>query len=356
MIELKTCPECGVPDYVTREHLWLDNGDIVQSRDEGHRVVFFESENIDPLFRKIEQIIGVPVDPIVITAVRREVRNYVSLLIPDEVKGLIRNKVVDVATIAQSLIDVAKMVGHGCQKIVGYRYEKDENDYYTVTVREPFSLPMQCGTLLGTTEAVAGVENTVTYEKLSEDTYKITTFPCPHPEEMKERLRLRRYRRRPGDRKQERCATCGGPRALGGYQWHLDRGVILNKASGRRMIITGPNELDVVFKELEQELGETIPNVVVEAQRRFAADGFYSLGDIEEVEDFGNRLALRGLGNLRDLQISGKGLRMRLENAVLHLMVVGMLQGVFDASRGVESRVEWELSEQGTLEVEIFSM
>jgi hypothetical protein len=353
MIDLKTCPECGVPDYVTREHLWLDNGDLVQSRDEGHRMIFFESENLDPLFRNIENIIGTPIEHMVITAVRREVRNYVSLLIPEEVKKLIHNKVIEVVPIAQSLIDVAKMVGHGHQEIVGYRYEKDENDYYTVTVSEPFSLPMECGVLVGTTEAVTDVENTVEYEQISENTYKITTVPCPHPEELKDRLWLQRYRRRSGGRELEKCPSCGSPKALGDYQWHLERGVILNKQSGRRMFIAGPNELDVIFGELERELGETIPRVVVEAQRRFAANGFYSLGDIQDVEEFGNQLALRGLGNLHDLKIGASGLSLRLDNAALPLLTVGMLQGTFDAARGVESRVEWELSDEGTLQVEV---
>ena len=60
--EAKLCPECGVPGYVVSEHVWLPSGAIVQNRDEKHRMVFFESENIDLLFRGIEEIIGVPIE------------------------------------------------------------------------------------------------------------------------------------------------------------------------------------------------------------------------------------------------------------------------------------------------------
>jgi hypothetical protein len=59
--EWEICPECGVPAYFTREHRWLDNGDIVHSRDMERRLVFIESENIDPLLHGIEDLIGVSI-------------------------------------------------------------------------------------------------------------------------------------------------------------------------------------------------------------------------------------------------------------------------------------------------------
>ncbi len=40
--------------------------------------------------------------------------------------------------------------------------------------------------------------------------------------------------------------------------------------------MTTPFELDPVFQELEEELGDTIPSLVVEAQRRYTRENFYS--------------------------------------------------------------------------------
>jgi hypothetical protein len=65
------------------------------------------------------------------------------------------------------------------------------------------------------------------------------------------------------------------------------------------------------------------------------------------------QLALRGLGNLRELQVSEKGLGMRLENTVLHLMTTGLMQGLFEIAYDLDSSVEWEHSAEGDLEVEI---
>ena len=65
------------------------------------------------------------------------------------------------------------------------------------------------------------------------------------------------------------------------------------------------------------------------------------------------QLALRGMGNLREIKIDNHGMRMRIDDSANHLMVVGMAQGLFDKAFSVESHVEWEVSENGDLEVEV---
>jgi hypothetical protein len=47
------------------------------------------------------------------------------------------------------------------------------------------------------------------------------------------------------------------------------------------------------------------------------------------------------------------GLRMRIDNASAHLMTIGMAQGLFEVDVDVESFADWELSEEGDLQVEV---
>ena len=47
------------------------------------------------------------------------------------------------------------------------------------------------------------------------------------------------------------------------------------------------------------------------------------------------------------------GLRLRLENSTLHLLVVGIAQALFELAFGRDSEVEWELSEDKVLQVEV---
>jgi hypothetical protein len=77
------------------------------------------------------------------------------------------------------------------------------------------------------------------------------------------------------------------------------------------------------------------------------------MDEVADEGDFRNQLALRGMGDLREFKMDARGLRMRLNNACMHLMVVGLVQGLFEMGVGVESRAEWELSQEGDLEVNV---
>ena len=355
MIELNPCIECGIPEYIAKEHLWLDNGDIVQSREGWHRMVFIESENIDPLFLGIEEIIGTSIEHLVITAQRRAVRMYLSKFIPEPVKELVRMKRIEQRPLADATGDMARMMGFGNYQNVDYRYEIDDEDYYTVSIQEPFSVPLAVASLAADIEALTDRDQGVKYSKVGPDTYYITSFPAEHAEELKERMWLQRYYHKPGDVELEKCATCGAPKKLSQYVWHLKRGVIQNRISKRRMVLIGSQNLDPILFELEAELGERIPDVIIEAERRFARGGFYSPTANDEAE-FRQDLALRGLGNLQELKLLKSGLRMTMQNAVLPLIIVGLVQGSYENSLGVESNVEWQCSDTGCLDLEVIAL
>jgi len=92
---------------------------------------------------------------------------------------------------------------------------------------------------------------------------------------------------------------------------------------------------------------------VVEAQRRFVMGGAYSIEEFKDENQFRMLLALRGMGNVREITISSKALFMRIDNAANHLMAVGMAQGLFDKAYGTQSRVDWEISQNGDLKIEV---
>ncbi|MDY6796544.1 MAG: hypothetical protein SWK76_14890 [Actinomycetota bacterium] len=77
------CPECGVPRHITSEHMWLNSGAIVQSRESKTRMVFIECENLDPLFRGIEGVIGMPIERAVNATKCKAVRSYLGNLLPE---------------------------------------------------------------------------------------------------------------------------------------------------------------------------------------------------------------------------------------------------------------------------------
>ena len=115
----------------------------------------------------------------------------------------------------------------------------------------------------------------------------------------------------------------------------------------------GPDYLEAAFDELERELGEDIPRAVVEAQRRFIKQRLYSMEEIGNEENFRELLALRGLGNLLEMKVDDRGLRVQLQNVALHLMLAGLMQRYYEVLSGGEYSVDWELKADGRLELEV---
>ena len=275
MNNLDLCPECGVPKLVTSEHTWLNNGDIVQSRNHESRMIFIETENLDPLFKGIGQIIGVDIGHMVITAGRRAYRGYLRSFVPAEVREKIQRMEMDYEPLDAAFRDIGRLNGVGSYELVERRYEGDEKDYDIVSISEPYSIPLTVSAHVGAIELLTGLDQGYTYEEKSPGVYTITTFPSPHPKELKERLWFQPHEHVEGDIELEKCPECEGPHALSFFQWFPERGIIANRITKRRMAIQGDVLLDPVFAELEAEIGDSIPRAVVEAQRRFTKSGFY---------------------------------------------------------------------------------
>jgi hypothetical protein len=353
MADIELCAECKAPKQFVDTHLWLGGGTIVQSGDRKHRMVLVESDNLDPLFKGIEELIGMPLERIVIETKRRATRDYLNRMIPATVKDLVQSFRMDIEPLIEAVNITGHVLGYGDSSLVEVRYTKGDDDYVIERIAKPYSVLLWCGDLAGSSEAVVDRDHDVKYEFISPDVVEIKAWPAPRPQELKERLLLKEYGYIDGDIYLRRCPSCGGPAALSGYAWDIRKGLIKMKDRDRRVAMLGPAYLEAVFDELERELGEDIPRVVVEAQRRFTRGELYSPEEIKSEEGFRDLLALRGLGNLREMAMDGKKLRVRIQNVAIHLMVAGLIQGYFEDVTGQESNIEWELKEDGTLELEV---
>ena len=364
MYEIALCPECKTPEMFTAEHIWLNNGDIVQRRNQVSRLAFLECENLDPLFMNIGEIIGMPIERMIIDITARGIESYLRRLIPQDIRSVLlgmkpRDEVLRercrqlIDPLTEANIMLARAMGYGRYEHIGYRYERDEDDYSTVRVSQPYSVPLVIGSHIGNNAALVGGKTVVECEEIAPDVYELTAHWAAGDEVLEERLKIEEYVHRDGDIELERCGTCGGPAAFAGFKWDLNRGIIVNTFTNRRMAMLGPSMLDPIFEQLEAELGEAIPRAVVEAQRRFVKTGFYSIEEVRDEGDMRTQFALRGLGNLKEIEMARKGVRVRMDNTTLHLVVVGLIQGLFEMAFDMDSNVEWELSGDNNLYLEV---
>jgi hypothetical protein len=347
------CVECGVPEYISSEHSWLEDGSIIQARAPETRMAFIEGQNWDPIWTSISEMIGASIEHIVIDVSRRATLGYVLQLVTQEVRDLLREGRFPLEQVFETTFMQVRVSGMGDPSLVDVRFEPGPDDFVICRYKNPYSIPLMVGVLGGTTEAYTGLKTGMSYEMVSHDTVDIKVFESGHPEELKGRMTLERYHPREGKIRLKRCTTCGAPAALAEYRWDIDAGTIIGRSTGRRMAMIGPAMIEPIFKELESELGEDVPRLIVEAQRRFVRSGPYSLSEITTEADLRRHMALMGLGELRELELSRKGVRVSLANAAIHLWVVGMVQGLYELFSGEDSEVEWELSEDGLLQVTV---
>ena len=315
--------------------------------------MFIDSENLDPIFQRIEKTIGTSIEPLLMGCVRTINRSYLDLFIAEEVRDVIVTHSADYKPIDDNFRDLAKAMGYGRYDFVDLRFEKNEKDFCAVCLTEPFSVPMAVAGHTAAVEAILNIDHDAVYTELEPRVYDITAFPRPHDRELLRKLHLEYYRHEDGDLDLGTCPTCNAPQALSGYKWYIDRGIILNDFTRRRMVLLSPQELDPVFALLEKEHGDAVSKAVIDATRRFTRTGFYSIEDIANEGDFRTQLAVRGLGNLQDIKVSRSGFRLRLANAVLPLFIVGMIQGIFEMAFDVESNAEWEYSDDRVLDLDV---
>lgn len=353
MADIESCPVCNVPKRFVDTYVWLAGGILVQRDDPKHRFALIEADNLDPLYRGIEAIIGAPIERLVIETKRKATREYMSRLIPPDIKDLVLEKKMSVEPMIEALNATGNVMGYGNASLVAYRLEQGDDDFVTERIEEPYSVPLWCGDLTGSAEAVTGRDLDVGYEWVSPDTIEITSRVSEHPPQFEERMQIKEYEFKEEGIELERCPTCGGPFALSTFEWHPEKGIIKSRETGRRLALVGPTYQEAIFDELERKLGETIPKVILEVQLRFVKTGLYAIEEIEDEKRFRRQLALRGLGELQELRLSKGRMTVRIKNAALPLMIIGLMQGYLEVTTNADSHVDWEMGEDGTLEMNI---
>lgn len=369
MKKRERCAECGVPLLVSREFQWGDNGVISLRKSPHNRVALFESKIIDNLFQGIEELIGMNIEHIVIESRRREVKRYIERSFPswmikplaslNESLGgvaLVKHGVKVVRNplgkaITRQVLDVGRVYGYGGVELGSLWADGDQHPWRENIIRNPHSVLFFAAEALASVEALEGREHWVEYESLGSDTYRYTAYPGEHPVELKGWLKRRRYEFKPGEIVYERCPRCEMPLEVARLEWDLDEGTINDPESGRRMALIGPFSMDSVLHDLEAELGPSIPELVVEAQRKYVKSRIVGGQWRHSGTTFNRMAALRGVGNITRFEADEKRLSVNIQNSCMPLLLLGMARAIYETALGKESSTyEWELKEDGDFE------
>jgi len=373
MANIERCDGCGVPMQIGRDFRWHGNGVIALANSSANRMVLFESDLIDNLFKGIEELIGKPIEPIVIESRRRETRYFIERSFPFEVRNyllyldredqgagsLFKEAMRESMSRMREdlnvrMTNVGRIFGYGDLTLSEKWEERKEYPWRTQIIRNPYSVPLWVADILGAVEAFEGGDMQAGYEKIGDKTYKVEISPGSHPVELEGKLKRRRHSFKPGFIDYERCPECEVPLDVSRYSWDLEEGAITDSDSKRRMALLGPLALEAVFHDLETMHGESIPQAVVEAQRRYVRSRASEEEARRSGPDFQSLTALRGLGNITEYEVDEKHSHVTIENSCLHFLMIGTTQALYELGMGIDkSNYEWNQAEDGDLTITI---
>src|SRR5450759_381476 len=348
MSKVKVCKTCGVPKRVGRGHLWNADGTMVQRQDRDHRMILFDSDGIDDLFKNIESLIGIPIENIVIESKARATEAYIAHLIKGRKGALAR--MIRIERVITTIVEQGRLLGYGDIRVTEFSWA-DAFMYCEIT--DPYSLPLFCGDLRGALQAIRKLEGQITYEEIGPNKYRIKDFQADDVTAFENRLLPASLPRKPGDITYHRCPGCKAPLEISGFAWDFDKGTITQKASGIRYAVFGSSGMQVVLDELEKELGDTVPATIVEAQRMHAAKTMNPRWKAVGQADIRNWLADQGLGNLLKLEQKDSGYDVLVQNPAIPLLLVGTMAALFEFITDKKAAVEWSVADDGDLSMSV---
>lgn len=280
------CAECGVPKRVGAKHRWKDNGVIV-AKGSDMRGVWMEGDLLSAVLGGIEERLGIPIDHIIIDAKRRGAKIYVDNVLAGPLGKALRLK--RLRKLAYDyMIKQAEAIGLAQPRILSYK----PGQHLVLEALNVYNNAIFTGDVCGAFESIEGTRAKAEYEEGSEKTtIRIETW---HDAPDEERLWIDYGDPLPAQAGFSRCSSCGTPKGASRWQWNLEQGRVIDGSSGAWLIFIDIGGINAVFRELERELGEEIPQVMMDSARRFYA-GLREKGAKEAHGDL-SFLALRGFG------------------------------------------------------------
>jgi len=350
---MKYCPRCGVSRTLASEHRWDPGGNVTLTRDPTHRMTLLDNEALDNIFESISQRIGLPVNNIVKEAKRKSSRHFMDALLSGMLGVVARN--LASARVYDRLGEQLSSLGLGHARVIAYRRHR----FLEGKVTNPYNAPAIAGDISGAFDSVEGCAGEVAFDMSPDGTLHVQIDAGSECDPFDGRFSFVQPPVVPGRNIFELCPVCRAPIDLGRhYSFDLERGVIIEKKTGHRVVIIGVIALRGLFDELANELGDEIPGMIMTIEKDRVKDIILSKGkDLDSSEQgymrYMKTLQLRGLGNGISASFSGDTLTARVDNPYYEPLIAGFIAGFYEATTGRGSRASWTRADSGYTEVTV---
>lgn len=349
------CRDCGAPVYTRIFRKWNDDGTVTGRLSKGIRICHIEAGEITAMVEGVSERIGYPIDRIVVEGERKASRG-----VTDETfsaghgaLGLVGRSWGGSPVSLGISMDISRAVGNGSGEILDHR----RGERLLVKFADPFCVPVVVGETWGSFEALYRITAEAEWEEADGGVViDLKKSSDGMVEQHPDRLALKKMATRQGRVRFDRCPRCGVPREVThAIEWDLERGIVTNRKTGRREVTIMVESVNAVIHELASELGEGIPEMVMEIEEGYVAsvtDGNGTPGGIDGYRSLLSELTVMGMGNPVDVSLEDGTLKVAVDNPFCEPLLAGRVGGYYEVLEGVKPTVTWTPDTAGTTVVE----
>jgi hypothetical protein len=345
-MDTKRCKKCGIPLLVSKTYKWKSNGTFGPG---SVRSFWFEEDNLQYLLDDFKKHIGVSVEKLPMEGSRQGTIEYSKNIY----RGWKRMLAIAFGPFLNlfpkffenKYAEETKSVGWGRIMISELKWKKrlvlnTERAYVSS------SFKAFIGSIQGAMEYFWGFPTKVSVREEGSK-IKIVLEKAKERSEISSILKSPKIRIMPGSINYKLCPVCKTPFAVSDiFSWDWKDGFVLYKESGKKWIVFTFNFI-MTMSALEQELGEKMHNIIMEAERDYIIKNFPFPDLLKEKNDLYSKLldpylwGALGWGNVIDFKKDNGVLTVKIGNPFYDSVVAGVICGIYEIVEKIESHVQW---------------
>ncbi len=345
---IRLCRECGFPYWLSKLICWNQNGTITMKANPRYRVVIIEADFLTDLFARIEKSMGISISHLVFEAQRNASIDTIGSQLarfPYSLGRLGPNR----RLVVRAFCRLSAWLGQAYARPLEYRPGRGGE----ALIRNPYNRELMAAIIVGAFESLERrpFEH---HWKESENGEIIAVRPAQSRPEVAERMALEYPPILPGHFFMPRCPSCGVPHELSHLRWNDEEGTIIDTRRDVRVVLLDGFVPNVVFRELERELGSDIYPLIIEAEKEYTHRRMRALGVVGDpdgvlprreresiYENTLSTLPTRGQGNPVQYEYGYEGLTVTVENPYNEHLLAGQMAALFEAAEGREALIKW---------------
>lgn len=359
---LKKCRRCGCPSFLARRYTWTDDGVITERHNPDSRIIVYEKDFLSFLWKELEYRLGFPVWEKILTSQRLAVRDYLeNNILTGWYYPFVR--ALPLRLFLRRIEEQIAAFGMGLMGLVKYR----RRGLAVMKVKQPFDIVIVAAGVREVVENLWGVPCDVAWRE-EDGSFTVSVVPggarrAEGGEDLEALRSMRRAKReavgemvRLGGDPAPRCPACGLPLELSRLLWEEERGTVVWRDTGWRMIFSTAYISIGTIREVEREHGIELDPVILDISRHFHRRRTESLPSAERGEMYRMLLSFLDWGGLGRVVHSAWGegyLEVTVANPLYPPRLVGRLAGMFESIEGGEAAVSMDWIRPGFLRVSL---